>query len=531
MNDNNQDIESGVTGDPTALVEEQAFSEMDMQERMRWLRKKTLEHLWGPTGSVILHILVLVAAWHLISIEDKSAQRQIDVFMVDPDPSKLEDFERELDKLQEVDVQFDVPEFDVVMDAPPEERPLDNQRQQDDFAALDIRTDVQSPMIMRGLFSGRSASGRAALLKKYGGRMGGVTESAVLRALEWLKNHQLEDGSWSGTGPAISKTAMTGLGLLTFLAHGETTTSERYGPTVEKAIRFLVEQDVRTDGTFNNSDGAMYAHGIAAYALSEAYALTRIPSIKPAMERTVGRIVAGQQRTGSFNYRLNPADNRRDTSVAGWMVQAMKAAYIAGANVPGLKEAMDKAVDGFKINFHEPTKRFAYAPGAGADAQGGGEVTGSVSCTPIAVLGLQLLGRGNDVETVAGHSTLASWDPQWVDKHPSSWPLYTWYYATQAIFHGGGPMWDRWNNMFARMLVTNQNIDGSWTPNGRTEGAYGPVYGTTLAALSLMVYYRFLPTYQPIEAEAIPTEKRVDDIDVEIMSVPRPTRIEPLDLG
>jgi hypothetical protein len=29
----------------------------------------------------------------------------------------------------------------------------------------------------------------------------------------------------------------------------------------------------------------------------------------------------------------------------------------------------------------------------------------------------------------------------------------------------------------------------------------GPVYATTLAALSLQVYYRFLPTYKPIEVK------------------------------
>jgi hypothetical protein len=70
--------------------------------------------------------------------------------------------------------------------------------------------------------------------------------------------------------------------------------------------------------------------------------------------------------------------------------------------------------------------------------------------------------------------------------------------------------------MFARMLVTNQNADGSWTPNGASEGTYGPVYATTLSALSLMVYYRFLPTYQPIEVEEAPKENQTDDILPEV---------------
>jgi hypothetical protein len=32
-----------------------------------------------------------------------------------------------------------------------------------------------------------------------------------------------------------------------------------------------------------------------------------------------------------------------------------------------------------------------------------------------------------------------------------------------------------------------------------------------------MVYYRFLPTYQPIQTEAKPTEKSADDVVVEVI--------------
>ena len=93
-----------------------------------------------------------------------------------------------------------------------------------DFAALDIRNDIQSPLVMKGLFQGRSAGGRAAGLKNYAGQWGQYTEMSVIKALEWLKKKQNPDGSWNP-----NKTAMTGLALLTFLAHGETTSSEKYG--------------------------------------------------------------------------------------------------------------------------------------------------------------------------------------------------------------------------------------------------------------------------------------------------------------
>ena len=64
----------------------------------------------------------------------------------------------------------------------------------------------------------------------------------MLLALRWLKKNQEADGSWhinsgggsNASGPA--KPAMTGLALLTYLAHGETPASEEFGQTVERAI-------------------------------------------------------------------------------------------------------------------------------------------------------------------------------------------------------------------------------------------------------------------------------------------------------
>ena len=43
-----------------------------------------------------------------------------------------------------------------------------------------------------------------------------------------------------------------------------------------------------------------------------------------------------------------------------------------------------------------------------------------------------------------------------------------------------------------------------------------PVYATTLAALTLQVYYRFLPTYKPIETETI-DQKSESDVSIEIL--------------
>lgn len=55
-------------------------------------------------------------------------------------------------------------------------------------------------------------------------------EEAVVKSLRWLKKQQNKDGSWGGA-PHNYKCAMTGLALLSYLAHCETPLSEEFGKT------------------------------------------------------------------------------------------------------------------------------------------------------------------------------------------------------------------------------------------------------------------------------------------------------------
>ena len=133
-----------------------------------------------------------------------------------------------------------------------------------------------------------------------------------------------------------------------------------------------------------------------------------------------------------------------------------------------------------------------------------------------------------DKEVKDGMKFLNDADCSW-DK-PAECPLYAWYYLSQAKFHVGGNTWSSWNNKFAPLYIRHQNPDGSWLSPGVTGFKEGKdtverewmgsdidskVYATTLAALTLQVYYRFLPTYKPIETA---TEEASDgDVEIEIL--------------
>ncbi len=485
-----------------------------MDASIKALHKNVMEWMAGPTGSIIIHVALILALLFLVDLSVKEKDQEIEVQMIEVDEQKLDDLLEEIKPPEELPdlTEMTPPEVDIDMTPPPDVTDFTAAPIQD-TVELEIATDAISPIIMKGLapgqMSNRSGAGRAAAIGRYGGNWGQYAEAAVLRALEWLRINQNQDGSW-GTH---DKEAMTALGILTYLAHGETTASEKYGQTVERAIRYLVARQ-NEKGEFAKTDttGGTYSQAICVYAISEAYGMTRIPSLKSVMEKGVQLLIDGQQPKGGYDYKFAKGD-RRDTSLGGWCCQAMKAAYIAGAENPNLHEAMEKAVADMKSAQKADDGAFYYSYV--------GRSHSTHSITAVAVLSLQLLGHAEDKETRAGLSYLGGADCKW--ENPPEWPMYAWYYIAQTKFHQGGANWTSWNNQFAPQFIRNQNPDGSWNSAGvgLKAGTTGredmhPVYATTMAALTLQVYYRFLPTYQPIQAEKI-DQKSDDDVTIEIL--------------
>ena len=89
--------------------------------------------------------------------------------------------------------------------------------------------------------------------------------------------------------------------------------------------------------------------------------------------------------------------------------------------------------------------------------------------------------------------------------------VYYWYYATQVMHNQPGPDWDDWNRKMRRVLIETQATEGcaagSWEPKVPQEGIWGLRGGrlmqTSLSALTLEVYYRYLPLYR-LDKEAGP---------------------------
>ena len=201
-----------------------------------------------------------------------------------------------------------------------------------------------------GVF-GTRFDGKANLVWQGGGSQ--VTEDAVQAGLEWLKRHQSADGSWNtdgyhshcgfdtsfsgscdGDGHDEYDVAMTALSVMCFLGAGHTPTVGDYKEQVKKAIKYLMNSQDK-EGCVGNRElpRHMYNHATATMALAEAYALSNHkPLLKIATKKAIEFLLKAQTNGGGWRYTFRAGDD--DTSVMGWCIMALRAARLAGLEIP-----------------------------------------------------------------------------------------------------------------------------------------------------------------------------------------------------
>ena len=511
------------------------------------LAKTELQRLVAPLAAILLPTLGVGILIVVTAVTGQNKQTiQVDIASAQEEEAELEE-EKEPEEVEEqtppeepLDITVDTPNVNVndivTPQATPQNEPVSVKPATQDSVAL-----IKSPVTMKSM-TGSRTPGSIGRMTAGGGLYGDAqTEGAVLKALRWLKKTQQPNGSWK---PApISN---TGLAILAYLAHGETPASKEFGPTVEKALQFLIESiTTNKDGqpTFKGTDSTEYATLIATYALCEAYGMTRNPNTKIVAMQTLQRIVDNQSPTGGWDYHMNKKSTRDDMSYAGWALQALKAGKMAGMHPNGLEECIKKAVKCLK------TRNFK---NGGFNYTAGGGPTG---LTATGCLAMQLLGYMNEPEVKAALDTMRPWVPSFTgvkgkkltEALPTHNPQYYCYYASQCKYQAGMcqgatpanvKSWQEWNMAMKalyppKIITLPETIPG---PDGKprrigywkmvseeTCASGGDTMATCLCALQLMVYYRYLPTTQTKAAKAI-TDSDSDgdkkgkskDIDVEV---------------
>ncbi|MCM8532271.1 MAG: hypothetical protein NE330_14005 [Lentisphaeraceae bacterium] len=496
------------------LVGEEEIHEIQAEYR----KKKLIESLIGPVISTIFHVILIIILAIFITDKYKESIPEVVVQIAEIEEVKIEEpppIEEPIVEPLEVEKDVTNPVLTTVAieDVETDEAALEDSNDEapsteDDSTAEAVSDVTVSPSAFtsQNVFGGRSAAGRAGAVAKFGGKK--VGQDSLLKALWWLSKVQNPDGSWGNK----YQSAYTGLALLTFLAYGETHVSKAFGVTVRKAMEWLAADNHK------KNVGNGYANAIKAYALAEAYAMTGVSLLEDSMNVTIRKIIDGQQAGGSYNYQF--ADNgREDLSLAGWNYQALKAAYGAGCEEAGLKNAIYKSIAWLKDrgNSRNDGKGFPYAVNNGQ-----GQSSGKHTMRAVGVLCLQLFGEGKTPEIKDELDLISTLDTNKVNwAQPPMESLYGWYYATQAMFQEGGNSWKNWNRKFQKELTANQNPEGFWEYPGVYHGGKGDVttervYATTLCALMLTVYYRYLPsTKGAIGNQGVKADKKAGEIEDE----------------
>ncbi|MGP0064432.1 MAG: hypothetical protein ACLQGP_12645, partial [Isosphaeraceae bacterium] len=371
-----------------------------------------------------------------------------------------------------------------------------------------------------------------------------ASELAVERALDWLARHQDPDGRWDagiaryddGT-PAKGEhdftihcpvgetcfgecayweadTALTGLALLTYLGSGYTHTSGRYADTVGRGLKFLMAEQKRNGDLRGRSQVVgMYCHAMATLALCEGYALTGDDRLRESATRAVAFLARSRARDG-LAWRYAPGAPVGDTSILGWVVMGLKSAKEIGIPIPDEPSIRRGTLTWLDLVALGQAKGLArYQPAE--------PVTPTM--TAEAWVCRQFLGVG-------GPGPASDEAAEFLLRNPSdrgATNFYYWYYATLALYQHSGDPWSRWNARVRDRIVGLQRSSGhqtgSWDPDESLYGAKGGrIYCTTLAALTLEVYYRYLRLY---DDPKLPNEEPDAALDIE------PRRREPTASG
>jgi len=431
-----------------------------------------------------------------------------------PDVRESEPIEEDENVIPLPQVDKDAPEADHVEED--NDQPTHEAMGKDDFLS---NAPFEGPSNNRDIGIGAGAGGAFPgrggheNLKGHG-RGHREPEDALAGGLEWLKEHQDEEGMWDcdgfmkhdenapvcdGAGNAMYDPGVSGLALLAFLGAGETHKHGRYQKTVREGLRYL-KQIQDPEGCFGprQSNHFTYNHAIGALAMAEAYGMTGSPLFKASAQNAIDFVHKCQNPYLAWRYGVRPQDN--DTSVTGWMVMALKSAKISGLRVD------DAAFQGVKAWLDKVTEpeygRVGYTargtgPARPQDVMDKWPADKSESLTAVGILSRVFVGEDPSKSDLIRKGTELCLKalPVW-DEASGAIDMYYWYYGTLALFQVGGPPWKAWNEAMKAAIIDHQRKDpisfkGSWDPADPWGRDGGRVYSTALMTMCMEVYYRY----------------------------------------
>ena len=524
----------GETGDKTAAASaaakkaakldakkrSSALEQMEELDKVGALTLMTLAPAW--LISLLVHMVILLL-FGLLAMPDKVKDTFKDLVAVAGE--KQEVIEEPLDLPSNIPMDVDLPATEVVSVASEnisEVAPLDPVDSNDaplpeasiDLADFGTPTAPKTDLLNQyGAINGKGLAGRgdpnmrSQLARANGGS--DASEAAVAAALKWLAEHQNGDGSWCfdhrggkcngkcKNEGSLNKAnlAATGMALLPFLGAGQTHKEGKYKETVRAGLYYLGANMKPTvnGGDMTAGGGAMYGHGICSIALCEAYAMTQDRALAAPAQASLNFIIYAQDPVGG-GWRYAPR-TPGDTSAVGWQIMALKSGYLAFLKVPPqVVKGANKFLDSVQA---DGGSQYGYT------GPGPGHATSAVGLLCRMYLGWErenaALERGVKILSDIGPKINSS----------GAADMYFNYYATQVLhqYDGpDGPLWQKWNGKMRDALIETQSKKGhetgSWFFTGDAgSDTGGRLYSTAMSAMTLEIYYRYMPIYSQESAE------------------------------
>ena len=248
---------------------------------------------------------------------------------------------------------------------------------------------------------------------------------------------------------------------------------------------YWLESKLKADGSWA---GGNRVHVVCALVAAETYGMTG--KHKEMAQKAVDFMARQQAPLGGWGD--GPPGAARDTATTAWAVMAAKSAKLSELNVP--------------TALFEGAQKYLQAAGAGetgkairvaAAIEGQTPVPSKDDASiPAAAISMLYLGTNPENPWIAGAAAEMAKEGIRLDDFPRL------YLGTLSMFQVGGTGWDAWNAGLKKGLLEAQDksggdADGSWEPPaGRPGGEPGRASATALGAMSLEVYYRYLPIYK-----------------------------------
>lgn len=321
--------------------------------------------------------------------------------------------------------------------------------------------------------------------------------------LQWVN-----PGKPDGDKGSAADIAMTSMALLAFAGSGYDHREGEYRATIRSALLYLRRQQ-NNEGRFgDDTNSHVHTHAIATQAISELYGISGDEVLKPMAERAVRYLISQQVEDSGWT---NGRDKEPDTQMTGWCVLALKSASTPGleveADVKATYEGANKWLDSASGNVRGAPRTGYRKAGDSVPRPSETRRWKAFPETEAVNIMCRLFsdapGWNLENETLKSQAAL-------IAKSPPAWKQREvdyahWYFGSMALFQVGGDGFKAWRNATLDALIKNQRgfseadkdttpetlaEHGSWDAVGAWHPSGGRVWSTATAALTLQVMAR-----------------------------------------